>query len=369
MDKPVVILGGGFAGTLLALKLKELQPGIAFTLYEESSSLGGNTSCIFRESDCKSFLSLLKPFISYSWPVHQFKSSVVDRWISSPLHMITPESLHTVAFEKLKSHVKLNNEISLELALQDSSFVIDTRDTCYFRKAGFVHELSLEIELENPHYFKSPVLFDGESCGADEYFSYFPLNDSRLIISHSNFHQSNRSKRDDQFNRILNFANQKGFRISKVVKENCSSRFLPVTKPYVHQESRVISLAGFMNPTTGCRLTALAGVIDKMTKTSFRYGELKALLKKESQDFENRTEFYLYLNQQVLKNHSSVFEAVFDQSQNVIDRFYQNKLSFLDRSRIIYGHSHRKVNEMAKLLIPMKFYPPIQAHKTLLSKT
>lgn len=367
MNKPVIILGGGFAGTILALRLKQLQPDVSFKLYEESSSLGGNANCIFRESDVGPLLNLLRPMINSRWSSFQFKSKLLDKWIPSSLCLIKPEALHDHAVVKLGSHIKLNNNISLEIALQESSFVIDTRDTCHFKRTGFVHDLSLEVELESDHYLSVPVLFDGGIGEVSEHFSYFPINDQKLIISHHYYSKKITAKRDEHFSRILEFMKMKGYKIKKVIEEKSSLRSLPTSKPYIHQENRVISLAAFTNPTTGCQLTSLSEIIDKMAKSSFRFGELKSLISLESQLFENKMEFYHYLNQQILKKNS-VLEAVFDQSSAVIERFYQNKLSFLDRSKIIYGHSHRRLHEVAKLLIPIRFYPPIQVHKNLLSK-
>jgi hypothetical protein len=102
-----------------------------------------------------------------------------------------------------------------------------------------------------------------------------------------------------------------------------------------------------------------------MVSTSFRYGELKEVVKNYRRENENDREYFRYLNRQLIeeKQHH-IFEAIYSQPYQLLERFSKGKLSFLDRSRITLGKSHLKIGGLLSMVRPISLYPRIQVSKT-----
>lgn len=350
MDKPVIILGGGFIGTMLALYLADSRPELHFELNEAGSTLGGAGGHLLHENEYQSLLKLLHPAISKKWHQSFIKIKNTEKILSISTSLISASDFHSYSASMLKDRVKLNNDMSLEIALRQSSFVIDTRDTCYFRSTGYKHELRLEVELEDIHSLLMPCLFETLEEPGDT-FSYFPLNENRLILSHTFLSEQSAKKRDEQINRILCFLKRKGFKIKKVLSEDMSLHYVPQERPHIHQENRVLSLADFNHPSAGRTITEIARLLKKMTSTSFRYGELKSLMRIENPVIEKRSHFCFYLNRQILKNEGVVLDSIFNQSSAVIERYFMKDLSPVDQYRILSKYYQKSIVENLRPLL------------------
>ena len=68
MSTAVVLVGGGLANCLIALRLKALRPDLRLTLIESAGTLGGNHTWSFHSTDVSAaILNWLQPLASYSW--------------------------------------------------------------------------------------------------------------------------------------------------------------------------------------------------------------------------------------------------------------------------------------------------------------
>lgn len=341
MNKPVIILGGGIWGCLLAYKLKESLPDIEFSLYEESSVLGRHEVWTFRESDCFESINWLRPLISKSWYEHRINLNDSQKTYYGPCHLIDGETLHDVLLKKLPSEsLCLNNPITVELALQKSSFVIDTRDICHVKKCSYKHTLTMEVELKSNHGLSAPVLFDTRISNNDSLriFSYYPLSPNRLMIKDSFFSSYNfipfESMRSELSKAILNL----GWKVVKVLKEEVNSAVLPNSKPVCYQEGRVISLAGLSHDITGCSIPHATKLIEKMVSTSFRFGEIKEVVSNFRNEIEKDRSFLRYMNKLIIQKRSHrLMEFIYKEPQ-LLESFSRGKLNFVDRSRILWEH-------------------------------
>lgn len=352
MEKPVIILGGSIWGSLLAMRLKEVLPHVPFRLYEENSTLGNHESISFRESDCKEAIGWLRPLISHSWKLQHVKSSKFERWITDPYHYIDAKKFHEVVEKSLDAeNLRLNNMMSPEFAIQEGSFVIDTRSECYFSKSGFKKSLTLEVELATEHHLIAPVVFDNHLDGKESarYISYYPLDSHTLLIKDFWFSDNRQLNLNEMRNSLLETLAAKGWKISKVTREENSVTELPLVPPMIREEGRVISLAGLFHDTTGSSLTMATTLIDQMVKTSFRYGELKEVVKKFRKQMEIDRQFLRFMNRLLIeqKQHQ-VFEVLYKQSFPLIERFSRGNLKVIDRYKIIAGKSNYEVGHLLK---------------------
>lgn len=352
MEKPVIILGGGIWGSLLAMRLKEVLPHVPFRLYEESSTLGNHESISFRESDCREAMAWLRPLISHSWKLQHVKSAKFEKWIAEPYHHIEAKKFHEVIEAKLDSeNLRLNNMMSPEFAIQEGSFVIDARSECYYSKSGFKKSLILEVELVDEHHLIAPVVFDNHLDVKENarHISYYPLNSNTLLIKDFWYSDNRQLNLNEMRNSLMDTLAAKGWKISKVTREETSVSEMPLVPPTIREEGRVISLAGLFHDTTGSSISMATALIEQMVKTSFRYGELKEVVKKFRKQMEIDRQFLRFMNRLLIeqKQHQ-VFEVLYKQSTPLIERFSRGNLKVIDRYKIIAGKSNYEVGHLLK---------------------
>lgn len=336
MDRPVIIIGGGVVGSLLAYRLKEVLPQVQVKLYEASSTLGQHQMISFRQSDCEK--AWIKPFITASWDKHHVRFKKMEKIITNPYHLIDSKKLHEVVSNKLGSDLKLNNKIPLELALQESAFVIDTRNECHYKKMGYKKVLTLEIELEEDHNLIFPVVVD-EIIEKKEIYrniSYFPLTNRSILLKDQWYSDNKKLELDEMRSSLLSTIKDKNWKIKKVIREEHAVVAVPTTSPTFHQEGRVISLAGLFPETTASSIQSITKLIDEMVSTSFRYGELREIVSKFRKSEEHTQNFFRTLNRQLIEEKKdSVIEKIYNQPYSLIERFSKGNLNFFDRSRIV----------------------------------
>jgi lycopene beta-cyclase len=365
MEKPVIILGGSIWGSLLAWRLKEALPNINFQLYEESSSLGEHQSCSFRESDCsREAMNWIRPLVSQTWGQHHIKFKKFEKWITNPYHLIDPKQLHKKVSARLGDSLHLNNLMTLEYALQKGAFVIDARNVCQYKKQGFRKFLGLTVELTEEHHLIAPVIIDKnvEQKECSRHLYYLPLSPTRLLIKDFWLSSFKRIDMDEMRQSLLETIKSRGWKISKVVKEESGSALIPLTAPFIRQEGRVISLAGLFHDITGCNIPVATRLIDQMVSSSFRFGEIREIVNNFRRDYEKDRKFFRYLNRQIIEEkNESIFEAIYEQSYPVLERFSRGRLDFLDRSKIAFGKSAYTPSGIVNMLLPYAFYPKVQA--------
>src|SRR5438270_936866 len=95
----VAILGGGLAGSLIALALHKHRPELQLLLIEVSDRIGGDHIWSFFESDiANSHKSLLAPLVCHSWPGYEVAFPAYRRSV--------PSAYHSILSERLDEHVR-----------------------------------------------------------------------------------------------------------------------------------------------------------------------------------------------------------------------------------------------------------------------
>lgn len=344
-SKPVIILGGGLWGSLLAYRLRMALPQIQFKLYERSSTLGGDESYTFHGSDIEHPAKVwLRPLITQSWISHKVRFPKYEKLLDNSFHLISSDQMHEVVSAAIPAKsLCLNNEISARLALDEASFVIDTRNICGYKKCGFQKFLALQIELEEPHNIKEPILMDSTISQRDKFrcIHYLPLTETRLMIKdlrYSSNEELNLHEMKMDLMKIIDFYDWK---VKKVVREESCCRAMPISSPSFRQEGRVINLAGIFHDTTGCSIPAATRLIEQMVATSFRLGELKEVVSAFRKETESDRKFLRFLNRYLISSvreeQHSFFQDMYQLPKPLLEKFLRGRLSYLDRSRIILG--------------------------------
>lgn len=353
MEKPVIILGGGLWGGLLAWRLKEALPHVNFRLYEESPYLGKDTSCAFRESDCEEAMPWLRPLISQSWDQYHIRFPKFVKQVNRHYHLILADHFHQMLSKRLGPDLYLNKTLTPEFALKEGDFIIDTRNSCYYKKTGFRKCLSLHIELCEEHFQATPVIIDRTVTQKDNYrtLAYFPLTSNSLILTDTWYSDNQMIDLDEMRRSLCDAVYAKGWRINKVIKEETSISELPGSMPIVREEGRVLSLAGLAHDATGCSMGAATALIDQMMQTSFRFGELKRVVKAFREEVEPQRRYFQDLNRELIEEkYPHSFEAIYSGPHPVLERFFQAKLTYLDRALIGFNKSRRMIEGSVEVL-------------------
>lgn len=291
MEKPVIILGGGMWGALLAYRLKDALPHVPFKLYEAHSTLGNQKSCSFKEKDCRNSMGWLKPLISHSWENHELMIKKFSLRVPAPVHLIDSEKLHEVVLGKVGEEIiRLNNNMSAELALKEGAFVIDARNICYFKKISYRQIHTVEIELKDAHNMTSPVHAHFGN------YKFYPLDSHRLLIHHFEDSSSKTLEVDHLRSSFNDLVQSHSWSITKIIKEHFKIVEVPLSAPRFRQDGRVINLAGIFHDSHGCSIPMATKLIDQMVETSFRFGELREVVKTYRKEVEAERRISRFFN-------------------------------------------------------------------------
>jgi lycopene beta-cyclase len=333
MEKPVIILGGGYLGTLLALRLKETRPEIPFVLFEESSALGHNRSEVFFDDDLSSWLL---PFVTKSWSTYKIgndnSSGVKGFW-----HYVDGGFFNQYAKSVIGNKLEFNKMPTPESALKRSAFVIDTRNNCYFSKTAFQADYSMEVVLENEHFLKYPLINNllAPSSKSQRSISFYPLGPRRLFITESWVSGFVEEKMNDRRESLVSHLYERGWRIARVLKEEEQIQVLPFSCGMIRNEGRVIGLAGLFHGPGRSSIPQMACLVEKMTSGSFRFGELQKVVRECRQDLEQKGSAYLSVNKLVEAGRFFAFNHWLERQQSdFIWRYFSMNLSLMDRFRM-----------------------------------
>jgi lycopene beta-cyclase len=333
MEKPVIILGGGYLGTLLALRLKETRPDIPFLLYEESSSLGAERSEFFFDNTPSFWLT---PFLTKTWGQasigeNQGKPSP-GKW-----HYIDGHFFHHYARSVLGKCLKLNQLPTPEGSLQESTFVIDARNNGHLPKTYFQIELSMEIVLVNEHGLKDPLVGHRlESGGSKEITtSIFPLGPRRIFVRQNWILEVSSPNWEEMRENFIAYLDWRGWKTSRILKEDRQIMELPLTRVIPPTDARVVSLAGLFHGPRASSIPQMVRIIEAITSGSFRLGEVQRVVKEYRYRFEADARVYYRLNGLAVKAPwVSFHQWLLFQKSDFLQRYFSMKLTRVDRIRI-----------------------------------
>lgn len=364
MDRmgPLVIVGGGLAGTLAALALARRQPDLPLLLLEGDSRLGGNHVWSFFDGDLgDAGHALLAPLRPTRWPRHSVAFPKRTRTLAFGYNSITSEALDAVAREQLGDRVRLGVVVSkLEndgVTLADGTRiaargVIDARGP-----AGPMAGLDLAwqkfvgIEFGAPgHGLAAPVIMDGTVEQVDGYrFVYLlPFAADRLFVEDTYYSDSPRLELAAIRERIRAYASARGWDgaagreetgVLPVLLGGDPDEFWPAADPV----AKLGVAGGFFHPMTGYSLPlavenalALAGFDDFSGPALARWTRARFIR------HWRRGGFFRGLARMLFRAGSPdlryrVFEHFYRMPEGVIARFYAGRVTLADQARILTG--------------------------------
>lgn len=344
-EKPVIIIGGGLWGTLLALRVRECLPQIPIRLYGHESHLGEKLAVSFHESDVSpGAMKWLSPFISKSWDEFEVSFPRYTRRNSHRLCTMEPTHFHAVAREKLGSNtVFLNREISPEEAVKEASFVIDTLPRGYFKALGYQKTHGLVVKLIHTHKLTAPITMDAtvEQKHGFRYLQALPLSEDTLLVKDVRFSSDPQVYHEDFEPDLLRELHQRRWMVGDVLERETEFRKIPKDKGENFCDGRIIRLDSFVHDVTGDALPDAVRLIERMVLTSFRLGELRSVMKEYLEERRSHRKLIRLMNRMLYQAKSPCneryrfFESLHSMPVTIREKFYKGDMEFFDALRTL----------------------------------
>ncbi|HEY3798820.1 MAG TPA: lycopene beta-cyclase CrtY [Caulobacteraceae bacterium] len=360
----VLLVGGGLASSLIALRLRQDRPELKIIILERDLRIGGeHTWCHFATDVGPRIAEWMRPLFVHEWDGYDVRFPDHRRTLTTPYRAITSARLHVVMNDLLQGDAWLGVEAAEVRAetvkLVDgrrltAPLVIDARGP---RRSshlvlGWQKFLGLEVRLEAPHGLTRPVIMDATVAQLDGYrFVYLlPMDDSRVLIEDTRYSDAPALDRKALAADIAAYAATQGWKIADVVREEAG--VLPIAlagdiDAYWEDAATGAADAGLraalFHPTTGYSLPDAArqaeaiAHLPELTTAAVR----ERLIRMSKERWRERA-FYRLLNRMLFRaaepdQRYKVLARFYRLSQPLIQRFYAGRATATDKLRILAG--------------------------------
>lgn len=361
----VAIVGGGLAGSLIALALKDKRPDLDVRLIEGSPVLGGDHVWSFFASDVEpEDRWLVAPMVSHMWKGHKVAFPAHERVIDGHYYSIRSEDLDrhvraTLPRKWLMTGRKVASLTRSSVVIVGGTRikaggVIDARGPADLNQLdlGWQKFVGQELELAAPHGEALPIVMDATVPQHDGYrFVYMlPTAEERAFVEDTYYSDGPELDRDMLRQRIADYAAAKGWKVDGVAREEAG--VLPVAmggdfEAYWNSGGRQVAKAGMraalFHPTTGYSLpdaVRAAGLVASLDRLDGVFLH-DALFDHAKKAWDDRG-FYRMLNRMLFRaaepqERYKVLERFYTLDPALIGRFYAGRSTLLDKARVLAG--------------------------------
>jgi lycopene beta-cyclase len=360
----VVLVGGGLANSLIALRLRTLRPEIQLLVLEKDDELAGRHTWSFHADDLTPEQNAwVAPVVARSWPRHEVRFPAFSRRLESGYLSITSRSLRAVVNEELGDRVRLGVEVAAlgpnEVRLGDGTpiaagAVVDGRGHRGdgHLELGFQKFLGQTLTLDEPHGLAGPILMDATVPQTDGFrFVYtLPFGDWEVLVEDTRYSDTPGLDKDALRSEIESYARTQGWRVRDVEGEEEGSlpivlsgdieAFWDVSGPGVPRSGM---RAALFHQTTGYSLPEAVRLADGIAAArDLRGPTLYALTRDRSREAWRRGRFFRLLNRMLYRaaepeERYRVLEHFYRLPEPLIARFYAGRLTWKDKIRVLSG--------------------------------
>lgn len=360
----IVFVGAGLANCLIAARIAERRARVRILMLEGGGNVGGNHSWSYHSSDFGRMQhAFLSPFRTYAWMGHEVHFPGHSRILKGHYGTIASERLAQVMHERLNAFIRLDAPVA-HLAADHvvlaggeriaAGAVIDGRGQAPSRHLdlGFQKFLGQELRLARPHGLKRPVIMDARVEQIDGYrFVYvLPLDADTLLIEDTYYSDGADLAPEALRARIAAYAAGQGWQVEHVVREEEGilpialggdiDAFLDEAPPGV---ARVGLRAALFHPTTGYSLPDALDLADRVSELPDLSGAaISAFVRRHAAERWNGRGFFRLLNRMLFRaatpeRRYAILERFYRLPEDLIARFYGDRLTFKDKARILTG--------------------------------
>ncbi len=361
----LAIVGGGLAGSLIALALAKKRPGLDVRVIESAGTIGGNHIWSFFAADVSAEDRwIVAPLISYGWTSYDVAFPAHTRTFRMGYYSIESSRLDQVMRSALPEKALLTRRKVLAagpraVVLADGDRieargVIDARgpgDLALF-DLGWQKFVGRDYRLSEPHDDPRPMVMDATVSQSDGYrFVYsLPFGATRMFVEDTYYSDSPELDVTALRARTDAYVAARGWQVDWVAGEEAG--VLPVVmggdfeaywQSGGNKTAKAGMRAGLFHPTTGyslpdavrtASLIAEAGDLSGKGLHDLTHGFARRLWKARR--------FYRMLDTMLFKaaepdERYRILERFYRLDPQLIGRFYAGRSTMLDKMRVLTG--------------------------------
>lgn len=370
-DCDLAIVGGGLAGSLIALALAAKRPEVRVCIVEAGETLGGNHIWSFFDADvAKEHRWLLTPLVCHAWPGYDVAFPAHARGFDQPYYSIESERLDAVVRAALPAAAiltgrKVSAASATAVVLADgdrieAKGVIDARGAAdlSFLDIGWQKFVGREIEVPEGHGLTRPIVMDATVTQYDGYrFVYcLPFSPTRVFIEDTYYSDTPNLNIGALHRRIDVYAEAQGWKPASDWPGNAERREERGALPVViggdfegywrsggNRVAKAGARAGLFHPTTGyslpdaVRLAATIAAADDLSGAA-----LHDLTHDYAKAAWEARGFYRMLDAMLFRaadpdGRYRVLERFYRLRPGLIQRFYAARSTTADKLRVLVG--------------------------------
>lgn len=360
----MLLVGGGLANSLVALRLAALRPRLRVTLLErEAARDDAHTWCMFRSDVPDSTWRWLQPLFDQHWSGYSVAFPAFRRELSTGYARLSGPRL-ALAVEMALGPRLLRGVTVAELAPDGATttdgrrfrapLVIDGRGfaRCDSLRLAWQKFAGIELRLRAPHGLARPVLMDAEVPQQDGYrfFYLLPLAPDTLLVEDTRYSDSPLLDVGLLEDGILGHARARGWQVAAAGRREHG--VLPIAlsgdieRFWAGRTAGVAAVgmrAALFHPTTGYSLPDAARTAELVAAApALRGAALAPALEAHSRATWRRRTFYRWLNRMLFiaaapAQRRDVLQRFYRLPQPLVERFYADRLTMADKARVLTG--------------------------------
>jgi lycopene beta-cyclase len=352
----LVLVGAGLANGLLAWRLLQTRPDVAFAVVEAGSTVGGNHTWSFHGTDLsKGQLEWVWVLVSKSWPSHDVWLGKEPRRIGGGYHSIRSEDFHWKLSEGLKDRLRLQTKavevgathVTLSTGERlEAKAVLDGRgfSSAPTWPCGYQKFLGIDIELSRPHGLEVPLLMDGrvDQHGAFRFVYLLPWDERRLLVEDTSYSDDAALDLPALRGRIRAYLAARGWSVVKELRSESGALPIPLLGDAPSFDRPTVGVAGgWFHATTGYSVPMAVALAEAIAaREDFSAPALTAWLLGQARAHWTTQGFFRLLNRMLFRGAQpekrvKIFESFYRHDDALIGRFYAGKLSAADKLKVL----------------------------------
>jgi len=360
----LILVGGGLANTLIALRLADTQPSLKVLLLEKEAGIGGNHTWSFHGADlADGDRDWFSPLIEYTWSGYEVRFPHRRRVLPGSYHSISSSRLARVAKERLGDRILTGAAVRTmtpdSVSLDDgrrlaARAVVDGRGpvSSPYLDVRFQKFVGWVVELESGHGLEGPVIMDADIPQDDGYrfFYLLPFTARTLLIEDTRFSDGSDLSGEEYGAEIERYAAGQGWRIARRLR--VEEGVLPITlggdiEAFWNAGAAPVPRSGLraalFHPATGYSLPNAVRLADRLAQQDdWSAGAVFDVTRRHSVTLWRRTGFYRALNRMLFlaaepDQRWPILERFYRLDARLIARFYAGGSTLADKLRILTG--------------------------------
>ena len=378
----VVLVGGGLANGLIALRLRALRPELRVVIVERDARLGGQHTWSHFASDVSPAIAAwLGPLIAHRWDGYDVRFPDHARSLTTAYASITSDRFHDVVAAAVGDGVLCGQAVR---AISDDRVNFGAGDTvaapCVIDGRGpapsphlvlgWQKFLGQELELATPHGLTRPIVMDATVDQLDGYrFLYtLPLSPTRLLVEDTRYSDGESLDRATLAADIAAYAAAQGWTVKAVVREEIG--ILPIALAgdiAAHWRDATTAQVGLraalFHPVTGYSLPDAARLADEIAALPvLTTMTVRACVEARSKQRWRERAYYRLLNRMLFRaaepgRRFVVLERFYRLSQGLVERFYAGRITLADKARILIGKPPVPIAAAMAVLFERSVFP------------